>query len=239
MRLKLRPNVRTLLLTLLLILPSLGLAQTPNTLPDGYRHFIMPTGKAVTGGYAGFWELAFLQAGVGFDDVLSLSAGFTVMPTVAFRSQFGFVQAKATVVDAEGFSFATGYDLLRLTSANLYHHIFAVATYETPDASRFTGLFFYKLSGADYPIVDVIPYGTFTFVYGGPIGLGAGFDTPLPMNKNVRILLEAWNHDVQSPGKLAVMGGLRVETKSFSSDFGLMYFSQPIIAPVANFVWRF
>src|SRR5437870_4690877 len=44
---------------------------------DEYRHFIMPTGKPITGGYVGFWELAFLQAGIGFGNFLSVSGGIT------------------------------------------------------------------------------------------------------------------------------------------------------------------
>src|SRR5438045_5892001 len=79
---------------------------------DGYRHFIMPTGKPIEGGYAGFWELAFLQAGYGFGDVLSVSAGFTVMPTFAFRSQFGFIQSKLTLYDDKGFSLGAGVNFL-------------------------------------------------------------------------------------------------------------------------------
>src|SRR4051812_31436912 len=101
---------------------------TPNdTIPDGYRHFIMPAGKAIDGGYFGFWELAFVQGGVGFADVASLSAGFTVMPAVAFRSQFGFVQGKLTLFDDQGFSLAAGANFLRLTSAFPYLHLFSVA----------------------------------------------------------------------------------------------------------------
>src|SRR5579872_6908023 len=51
---------------------------------DDYRHFIMPTGKPIHGGYFGFWELAFLQGGFGLGDIFSFSGGITIMPIVAF-----------------------------------------------------------------------------------------------------------------------------------------------------------
>jgi hypothetical protein len=209
-----------------------------DTIRDGYRHFIMPSAKPIEGGYAGFWELAFLNAGVGFDDVLSLVGGFTLLPTVELRSQIGYLQAKLTMVDEGPFSFAAGLNFLRMTSAHDYLHLFAVGTYEFPSEARVTGLFLYKLSGDDFPTVVVAPYGSFTFIYGGPVGGGIGFDMPTSV-PNLRVLAEAWNHDLTNPSKIAAMVGLRVENSRFSSDFGFMYFTQPLLVPVANFVWRF
>src|SRR5205085_5999608 len=104
-----------------------------DSIRDGYRHFIMPTAKPIEGGYFGFWELAFMQAGYGFGDVVSLSAGFTVMPTVAFRSQFGFIQAKLTLYDDLGFTLAGGLNFLRLTSDNTFLHFFGDLTYAMPN----------------------------------------------------------------------------------------------------------
>ncbi|SRR5579883_839059 len=235
----------------LLVLSFLVIAMRVTAAPldsvrDGYRHFIMPTGKPIEGGYFGFWELAFMQAGYGFGDVLSLSGGFTVMPTVAFRSQFGFLQSKITLYDDQGLSLAGGLNFLRLTSDNTLWHLFGSLTYETPTQSRFTGLIFYKIAsstpnGGDDPLitVNVVPYGQFTFLYTGGLGAGVGFDTPLLGNDNVRFVAEAWDHDVAGGVKLGVIGAFRVESSNFSSDFGFMYFTLPMLAPVANFVWRF
>ena len=230
------------LLFSVLILFSLStrvLATPSDSVRDGYRHFIMPTAKAIEGGYAGFWELAFLQAGYGFGDVLSVSGGFTIMPTVAFRSQFGFLQGKLTPYDDQGFSLATGINFLRLTSDFPYWHLFGLLTFQNPNGPRYTGAIFYKLSGEDFPMVNVFPYGMFGFTYGGALGAGLGLDTPLPGNDNVRFVAEAWNHDISTPNKLAVLGAFRVEAERFSSDFGFIYFTLPLLAPVANFVWRF
>src|SRR5438874_1416205 len=91
------------------------LAVPTDSVRDGYRHFIMPSAKTIDGGYVGFWELAFMQAGVGVGDFLSLSGGFTIMPTVAFRSQIGFVQSKITFFDDQGLSLAAGLNFLRFT----------------------------------------------------------------------------------------------------------------------------
>ncbi len=214
-------------------------ADTLSPPPDEYRHFIMPTGKPINGGYFGFWELAFLQGGFGIGDVLSFSGGITVMPTVAFRSQFGFLQAKATVADEGGISFAVGTNFLRLTSDNLYLHAFASATMEMQNETRYTGLIFLKVYGNDFPIVNVFPYGSFGFTYGSPLGAGIGFDTPVKGIPNTRIVAEIWNHDLSSPSKIALLFAARIESERFSSDFGFMYFSLPLLAPVANFVWRF
>jgi hypothetical protein len=206
---------------------------------DPYRHFIMPTAKPLNGGYAGVWELAFVQAGYGFGNFLTFSGGITLMPTVSMKSQFGFLQAKATLADEEGISFAVGVNYLRLTSTYPYIHVFAVATAEQEDETRYTGVIFLKAYGDDYPVVDIYPYGQFSFAYGGSLGAGIGFDKPIKGLKNTRIIAEIWNHDLSVPTKIAFMLGLRVETHEFSSDFGLMYFTVPLLAPVANFVYRF
>src|SRR5687767_1166217 len=166
-----------LLLLLLLAVSSVASAQQKtadnleyfapaiDTVRDPGRHFLMPTAKANVGAYLGAWELAFLQGGIGFDRVVSVNAGITAMPTVAFRSQFAFVNTKLTIMDEPWFSFALGGNFLRLTSSFPYVHLFGVGTYEHEDKTRISGMFFYKLSGADFPIVDVIPYGSFSFTY--------------------------------------------------------------------------
>ncbi len=235
-----------LLIICLFFASQVSRATPTDSVRDGYRHFIMPTGKVIEGGYAGFWELAFMQAGYGFGDFFSLSGGFTILPTVAFRSQIGFVQAKLTIVDDQNIALAGGLNFLRLTSDNTFLHLFGVLTYETPTGSRFSGMLFYKLTtstlnGADNPliVVNVFPYGSFDFIYNSGLGGTVGFDTPLPGNPNVRFVAEIWNHDLSSPNKLGIIGALRVESDRFSSDFGFMYFTLPLIAPVANFVWRF
>src|SRR6185503_19611164 len=109
-----------ILVTLLFIMPTLSVAQEAQTraVPDEYRHFIMPTGKPIYGGYLGVWELAFLQGGIGISDFISLSGGMTIMPTVSIRSQFKFLQAKATLADEGGISFALGTNFLWMTDLN-------------------------------------------------------------------------------------------------------------------------
>ena len=205
---------------------------------DGYRHFIMPSAKPINGGYVGFWELAFVNAGIGFGNI-SFSGGITVLPTVAFRSQFAFLQAKATLADEGGISFALGANLLRLTSDFLYLHAFASATLEMQNETRYTALLFLKAYGNDFPAITVAPYGMFGFSYGSPLGVGIGFDTPIKGVSNTRVVAEIWNHDLSTPSKIALLFALRLENERFSSDFGFMYFSLPLLAPVANFVWRF
>ncbi|MFI5202219.1 MAG: hypothetical protein ACHQNE_07515, partial [Candidatus Kapaibacterium sp.] len=171
-------NLKFTFLTLLFAVSALLFAVRARATPtdsvvDGYRHFIMPTAKPIEGGYFGFWELGFMQAGYGFGDVLSVAGGFTIMPTVAFRSQFGFLQTKLTFVeDDHGLSLAGGLNYLRLTSDNTLLHLFGALTYETPDETRFTGLIFYKIysntpngSNTTLITVNVVPYGAFTFNY--------------------------------------------------------------------------
>ena len=205
---------------------------------DSYRHFIMPTAKPINGGYVGVWELAFVNAGIGFGNI-SFSGGVTILPTVAFRSQFAFLQGKATLADEGGISFAIGANLLRLTSDFLYLHAFASATMEMQNETRYTALLFFKAYGDDFPAIKVVPYGMFGFSYGSPLGAGIGFDTPIKGVLNTRFVAEIWNHDLSTPSKIALLFAVRVENERFSSDFGFMYFSLPLLAPVANFVWRF
>ena len=146
-------NYFMILTAALLLLPACSqniLAQTKSdsvTLSaplDEYRHFIMPTGKPIHGGYFGFWELAFLQGGFGISNFLSFSGGMTILPTVAVRSEIGYLQVKATLADDGGISFAVGGNLLRLTSEHLYFHAFASATMEMQNETRYTGLLFLK-----------------------------------------------------------------------------------------------
>lgn len=236
---KQRPASILLLGIVLSLFYSSVRAQNPPP-PDGHRHFIMPTGKSMQGGFLGVWELAFFQAGYGFGNFLSVSGGMTIMPTVALKSQFGFLQAKATLADEGGISFAAGGNLLFLTHAHVYTHGFVTGTAEMKDDSRYTAFLFYKFVGtnADHP-VEVLPYGAFQFNYGGSLGAGMGFDTPLKGVKNTRVIVEIWNHDLSVARNIAALAAFRVEGEKFSSDFGFMYFSLPLIAPVANFVWRF
>ena len=236
-------GVRSWLLGLVLsLIGSHSFAQVTDSLApplDDYRHFIMPSAKPINGAYVGFWELAFLQGGVGFGDIFSVSGGITILPTVAFRSQIAFLQAKATLAEEEGVSFAVGVNLLRLTSQYFYVHPFLAATVEMQNEIRYTGLIFIKASGDNYPIVTVAPYGSFSFTYGSLLGAGIGFDAPLKGIPDTRFIAEIWNHDLSSPNKLALLAALRIEGKHLSSDFGLMYFTMPLLTPVANFVWRF
>lgn len=206
---------------------------------DPYRHFIMPTAKPIQGGFAGVYELAFLQAGYGFGDFLSVSGGITLMPTVSMKSQVGFLQAKATLADENGISFAVGVNYLRLTSEYPYIHGFVSATAEQEDETRYSGFMFYKFYGEEYPIVNIYPYGSFSFSYTGSLGAGLGFDKPIKAWKNIRFVAEVWNHDLTSAKNIAVLAAIRLETKDFSSDFGLMYFSVPLLVPVASFIARF
>jgi hypothetical protein len=219
----------------------------PDSIRDPYRHFIMPTAKAVDGGFIGFWELGLFQAGFGIDNVISLTGGFTMMPTVAFRSQFAMVNLKLTLFDEEGFTFAAGTNLFRMTSEHVFAHIFGSLTIETPTHTRYTGNVFYKIGiydaenagNTDFPIVNVEPYGSFTFQYGAPVGIGVGFDSPVAGYDRIRLIGEIWNHDMSQPKKLGLLGAVRIEGQEMSSDFGFMYFTLPLIVPVANFVYRF
>lgn len=229
-----------ILFILIIGLSSLGYAQADSLASkDPYRHFIMPTAKPIQGGYAGVWELAFVQAGYGFGDFLSVSGGITLMPTVSMKSQVGFLQAKATLADEHGISFAAGVNYLRMTSEYPYIHGFVSATAEQQDETRYTGFIFYKFYGEEYPVVDIYPYGSFSFSYTGSLGAGIGFDKPIKAWKNIRFVAEVWNHDLTSAKNIALLAALRLETKDFSSDFGLMYFSVPLLVPVASFVARF
>jgi hypothetical protein len=230
--------MRSLVLSFLLITTAAHASLDSLASRDPYRHFIMPTAKPIEGGYLGIWELAFVQAGYGFGDFFSVSAGMTFLPTVAFRSQVAFVQAKATFADEEGISFAAGANLLRLTSDHLYTHAFASATAEFNDETRYTGFIFLKTSGSVYPIVNIYPYGDFSFSYTGSLGAGIGFDKPLP-KLGVRFIAEIWNHDLSNARNIAALGALRLESKDFSSDFGFMYFSLPLLVPIGTFVYRF
>lgn len=230
------PFKRILILAALILSSQAASATPSDSVRDAYRHFIMPTARPIDGGYLGFWELGFFQGGGGLG-AISFSGGFTVLPTVAFRSQIAFLQGKLTLFDEKNLGLALGVNWLRLTSDFPYTHVFAVMTVET-ESSRYSGAIFYKAAGDDFPHPDIEPYGAFQFNYGGSLGASLGMDMPIA-SSNMRFVAEAWNHDLSVPNKLAVLAAIRLEAEDFSSDFGFMYFTVPLIAPVANFVWRF
>ena len=201
------------------------------------RIFIMPTANPIGGGhaYVADYELFMLYGGVGIGDVVSVTAGTSLLLVAPFSAQIYTAMVKATVASSDQFSFALAGNLLYISTANQYFHLYGVMSY-LYDSTWITGGLFYKLSGPDFGLIDAGRLGSIQYIYGGNLGLAVGFDAPLPGFSNARFIGELWDHDAQNPSKTAIMLGVRVHNEGFSCDFGFG-FGGGLLVPVTNFVY--
>src|SRR5579883_2073190 len=83
------------------------------------RIFIMPTANPIGGGhaYVADYELFMLYGGVGIGDVVSVTAGTSLLLVAPFSAQIYTAMVKATVASSDQFSFALAGNLLYISTA--------------------------------------------------------------------------------------------------------------------------
>lgn len=215
-------------------------AQSPlSTLRPTPRVFFLPTANAIGAGH-GFisdYELFALYGGVGIGDVVSVTAGTTLVPLLAFSSQISTAQVKATFVQDDGFAMALGGSVTTVSSANTYSHLFINSSLLV-DSTWYTLAFYYKLGGPDFAAVDAAPFGNFAFSYTGSLGIAFGVDIAVRNHADMHIVAELWNHDVANPRHTMILGGMRIGNDVLSGTFGLVFTPVPFIFPMANFSYE-
>ncbi len=213
--------------------------------PHSHRVFIMPTAEPISNNhFIGLYELLFLYGGAGIADIVSVTAGRSVVPSVPASEQVSVLNLKATVYREEQqdmpghISFALGANFAWLNDRNRLINLYGVGTF-TGARARITGALFYKAAGEDVVTARAGTIGSTDINYArGAVGVGVGLDTRLTNGRyDLHVLAELWNHDVGRPSNTAVLLGLRLWNTDFSADFGIAFFTAPAIAPVANFVW--
>ncbi len=213
--------------------------------PHSHRIFIMPTAEPIgSNHFIGLYELLFLYGGAGIADVVSVTAGRSMVPSVPSSEQVSVLNIKATVYREEQhdlpghISFALGANFAWLNDRNRLVNLYGVGTF-TGARARITGTLFYKAAGEDVVTAQAGTIGSTNINYArGAVGIGVGLDTKLTNGRyDLHVLAELWNHDIGRPSNTAVLLGLRLWNTDFSADFGIAFFTAPAIAPVANFVW--
>lgn len=213
--------------------------------PHSHRVFIMPTADPISSNhFVGLYELFLLYGGAGIADIVSITAGRTIIPTIPSSDQVSLVNVKATLYREDNatmpghISFALGANLAWLNAPNQLLNLYGVGTF-TGARARITGVLFYKARGEDVVLAQAGTIGsTFINYEKGSVGIGVGLDTKLTDGRyDVHVIGELWNHNIARPTNTAVLLGIRLWNTTFSADFGLTFFTAPAVVPVANFVW--
>ncbi len=206
------------------------------------HHFLMPTASpSGPGGFLSNYELGFLYGGFGLGYGATITAGATVVPGIALRSQLFHVGAKFTLERSREFELAVGATYTFITLDYPYAHIYGVGTFPLGEG-RYSAMLFYRAAGEqEAPIaLQAFNYDTtrFTLFYTGSLGGALGFDAPAFGRDDMFWFGEIWNNDFTKPENTVSVLGVRVKNDVLSADFGLAIFSAPFIVPVTSFTLR-
>lgn len=211
-----------------------------------YRHshrvFLLPTAEPIGNDhFAGVFELMFLYAGFGFEN-LSVTAGRSMIPAVDSRDQLTEFNVKYTLFNFPfeemegGMSFAIGGNLAYANSDNQIMHGYVASTFRG-ERSRITGTVFFKTGSKDFYVINLGRNSVDMIYEDGAFGLGLGLDTKISSRHDLHFIGEMWNNNISKPTNTGVLLGFRLWNTTFSSDFGIAFFTQPFLVPFVSFVW--
>lgn len=210
-----------------------------------HRIFIMPTSIPIGNDhFIANYEVAMIYAGFGIGDILSVTGGRTAIPETYPGQQATLLNIKATVYNNryEGVDFpqnmymAFGMNMSFLNDANRLVHYYGNITVASPKTVATFNLF-YKVGSEDYYTLK-LKDNFYDFIYeDGTFGMGFGLTTNLPGRHDLAFVGEVWSYDVTKISHVGTFLGLRLANSSFSSDFGLILSSTPVVIPAFNFVW--
>lgn len=221
-----------------------------------HRAFIMPTANPINNNFfLGSYELFALYSGVGISNLVSITAGTTLLPRVFsnnsttnsnayYNENIFLVNTKLSLPnlefpDSTSMAFALGANLTFLGKHNLTH-IYGLATYNTQDASQFTVGLFYKAANQEFPMEFTALGNDFLIDYpDGTFGIAANTEVKFSNRKDLVFIGEFWNNNLSKPTNSLIILGLRLKARNFSSDFGILVSTQPFVAPLVNFIWTF
>ncbi len=208
-----------------------------------HRVFLLPTAKPIGNNhFIGAFELLFFYAGFGIGDIVSITAGRTVVPQIRADEQFMTLNGKVTLL-TENFdninrslSLAVGGNLAFINDRNRLVHYYGVGTFELSRTSLHASVF-YKAGSQD---INDLYFGVnhIEMLYpNGAFGIGLGVDSRLSNTHGLYFIGELWNNNIQQPTNTAILLGLRLCNQNFSAEFGLSFFTTPFFAPFTSFVW--
>ncbi len=209
----------------------------------GHRIYFMPTAEPIGDDhFIGNYELLFLRAGVGILDKISITAGRSIIPTIASREQISNLNMKFTVLKEEyesfegNFQLAVGGNLAFINHDNRFIHAYSVATFKRK-RSRISLALFSKIGSNDLNQAS-FQENVFDINYAnGSVGLSIGLDTKFTHWHGIHFIGELWNSNIAKPQNTDVLLGFRIANTEFGADFGLAFFTAPAVAPFFSFVW--
>jgi hypothetical protein len=229
----------------------INISEKKISIHPNHSMFIMPTANPISDNhFIGNYELAVFYGGIGITDWVSITGGGSILPSTNldetyFDDQISLINAKVSFpkIGAENSSnvvLALGANLGWLGDNNKMLHLFALGTYNSKELSNssFTAGLFYKLGYQDYPSTIYLLDRGFAFDYqDGAFGICAGFDHRFRTRSDLALVMEVWNSDVTRPTNTAILLGLRLAGRNFTSTFGIMASTQPFAFPFVSFCW--
>ena len=214
---------------------------------EQYRHnhsiYLLPTAEPISSNhFIGIYELMFIYAGAGVGDILSVNAGHSFLPGISSSQQISALNVKLTLLSLEfedvarKMTLALGYNLAFVNSYNRFVHFYGVGTVEL-SRSTLTAMVFAKMGSKDF--YDIY-FGNnrIDLIYeDGSFGIGLGLDTKITKRHDLHFIGEIWNSNIAKPTNSGVLLGFRLCNSSFSSDFGITFFTVPYVVPVVSFKW--
>ena len=215
-----------------------------------HRVFLLPTASPIgDNDFVGLYELAFVYAGVGFGDYVSLTAGRSFIPGFSSKEQLTLINLKATIYNVDwedapgGMTLALGANQVYFDDNQITNAYF-VSSFEM-EKSTLSGGLFVKTGGDDSVQIS---NNSFTinnnnnisngFRYPtGSVGIMIGLDKKIARWQGVHFIGELWNGDLSKPSNTGLLAGIRLFNTSFSADIGLALFTAPVVAPFASFNW--
>lgn len=214
---------------------------------EQYRHahrvYFIPTAEPIGDNhFIGNFELLFLYGGFGIMDKISVTAGRSIIPTIRSEEQITDLNVKFTLYNEKYENFdgkltlALGGNLAFVNNDNRFIHAYGVATFRK-ERSSLTLNVFTKLGSEDFYRPN-FKDNFFDINYGnGAVGLAIGLDTKFTHWHDIHFIGEIWNANVAKPQDTGVLLGFRLANTEFGADFGLAFFTTPVVAPFFSFVW--
>lgn len=210
---------------------------------SSHRIILQPTAEPINKDhFVGVYELLFFYAGFGLWDVFSMTLGHSMIPYIRSDQQISIINGKITLY-SENFdsypgsmSIALGGNLSFINHNNKLTHIFTSITFKGPK-SIVSGNVFYKAGSEDFYTLRFGGENVNMTYENGSIGVGIGIVTRFSNWKDLHFVGELWNSNLLRPSNSAVLLGLRLANSSFSTDFGLVFFTKPLVAPFVTVNW--
>lgn len=208
-----------------------------------HRAFILPTAEPIgKDHFAGNYELLFFYAGFGIMDYFSVTAGRSAIPNAVSGDQISVLNLKATIINLEWDNYPGGMTVGLGTNIGFINDRNRIVNYYTNftfhiDRTYLTAAIYTKQGGDDF-YTAYFQNEKYDFMYqNGSFGLALGLTTKFSERHDLYFVGELWNSDFTKLTNTGILGALRIGNSSFAADFGLIFFTQPMILPVVNFVW--